>query len=223
MSVGKGRYKRKEFVSSGTFGDVSFAVDVVDSTKVALKRVKIENEDILPVVREIKNLSKLGDHKNIISIIDVVSSDNKRRKTKDVFLVFDAMRHDLKGLINSKHNKSFTRGHIKTCMIEILKGLYYCHSNNIIHRDIKPANILIDKHGHIKLADFGLSRIYKHKCLMSSNVVTLWYRSPELLLGDTRYTPAIDIWSVGCVMGELLLKRAIFPGKDVFDQTRRIC
>jgi len=221
MSIGRGRYKRKEFVSSGTFGTIHMAEDVVDKSRVALKRVKFENEDTLPVIREIQNLSKLGDHPNIIKIVDVVSSDNKQRKTKDVYMVFHVMKHDLRGLIEAKHVK-MTCSHIKTCIREILKGLNYCHLNNIIHRDIKPANILINHRGEIKIADFGLSRGYKPNCLMSSNVVTQWYRSPELLLGSTRYTPSIDVWSVGCIMAELLLKKPLFRGSNVFDQIRRI-
>ena len=121
------------------------------------------------------------------------------------------MEHDLHGLID--RHISLDVSHIKCIMMQLLEGIMYLHSNNVMHRDIKGANILLDNKGNIKIADFGLARkCDKHACINYTNrVVTLWYRSPELLLGSEHYTPAIDMWSVGCCFAELLTFRPLFP------------
>jgi len=146
----------------------------------------------------------------------------------EVFVVFPYMDHDLCGLLL---NKDFRMTHsiAKLLLKQILEGLSYMHANNIIHRDLKTANILVSKEGSVMIADFGLARTLgveempKHSPHEYTNmVVTRWYRAPELLLGDTQYTTAVDMWSMGCILGEMYLREPIFPGASDKDQLFRI-
>ncbi|PNX91220.1 cyclin-dependent kinase, partial [Trifolium pratense] len=125
------------------------------------------------------------------------------------------MDHDLTGLAD-RPGMRFTVPQIKCYMRQLLTGLHYCHVNQVLHRDIKGSNLLIDNEGNLKLADFGLARSFsnEHNANLTNRVITLWYRPPELLLGTTRYGPAVDMWSVGCIFAELLHGKPIFPGKD---------
>jgi len=131
-----------------------------------------------------------------------------------VSLVFEFMEHDLHGLIDS--NISLDVPNIKCIMMQILDGVQYLHSNGVMHRDIKGANVLLNNKGEIKIGDFGLAKKYDSHIMANytNRVVTLWYRCPELLLGCERYTPAIDMWSVGCCFAELLTSRPVFLGDN---------
>jgi CTD kinase subunit alpha len=139
-------------------------------------------------------------------------------------MVFEYMDHDLAGILT--HPKfTFRPAHIKELLRQMLEGLHYLHHRGILHRDIKGSNILLDADGQLKLADFGLARLYhKHRANLdyTNRVITLWYRPPELLLGATAYGPGVDIWSIGCIMLEMVTKNAIFPGHDEIDQLVRI-
>lgn len=129
------------------------------------------------------------------------------------YLVFEYLKHDLQGLIDKKIN--FELPHLKCLMAQILHGLIYLHSQNVIHRDIKGANILISSNGQAKLADFGLARIFypnNKQAQYTNRVVTLWYRAPELLLGARNYSDTVDMWSLGCVFAEMVLQGVLFPG-----------
>jgi len=139
-------------------------------------------------------------------------------------MVFEYMDHDLTGLMmNDASVWNPSPAHIKCYMKQLLSGLHYCHSNNVLHRDIKGSNLLLNNHGLLKLADFGLARPYTEQMANYTNrVITLWYRPPELLLGAVQYGPAIDMWSVGCILAELLAKRAVFPGRNEIDQLELI-
>jgi len=130
-------------------------------------------------------------------------------------MVFEYMDHDLTGL-SDRPGMRFTIPQIKCYMKQLLLGLHYCHINQVLHRDIKGSNLLIDNHGILKLADFGLARSYSydHTAHLTNRVITLWYRPPELLLGSTKYGPAVDMWSVGCIFAELLYGKPILPGKN---------
>lgn len=169
----------------------------------------------LTAIREIMILKRLN-HKNIINLLEIVTSkpSEKNKFRGNVYLVFEYMEHDLSGLISRKYD--FTLPIIKGIMKQILLGLEYLHENNIIHRDIKGANILLNNRGEVKLADFGLARLHNPDNrivkVYTNRVVTLWYRSPELLLGEHNYGPAIDMWSVGCVFVELLQGSPPFRG-----------
>ena len=196
-------------VGSGTYGKVFKGLNVYTKKLVALKKIRMEGErDGFPVtaVREIKLLRSLG-HKNIVQLQEVMVEAN------DCFMVFEYLSHDLTGLLNHP-TYTLEPGHRKHLAQQLFEGLDYLHTRGVLHRDIKAANILVSNEGVLKLADFGLARFYaKHHQLDYTNrVITIWYRSPELLLGETQYGPAVDIWSAACVLVEIFTKRAIFPG-----------
>ena len=157
-------------------------------------------------VREIKLLQSLK-HINIVNLQEVMVEKN------DCFMVFEYLSHDLTGLLNHPTFK-LEPAHKKHLAKQLFEGLDYLHRRGVLHRDIKAANILVSSDGQLKLADFGLARFYaKRRQLDYTNrVITIWYRSPELLLGETQYGPAVDIWSAACVLVEIFTRHAIFPG-----------
>jgi len=177
-------------------------------------------------LREIKLLKKL-DHENIIRLKEIVvspgsahgtgGSDNNQMYRGDIYMVFEYMDHDLKKVLHHS-----TPSQVKVYMDQLLKGLHYCHVNNVLHRDIKGANLLISGGKLLKLADFGLARPFTREGTLTNHVITLWYRPPELLLGATNYAEAVDIWSVGCIFAEFFLKKPLFPGRTEQDQLSKI-
>eukprot|EP00826_Nyctotherus_ovalis_P021687 TRINITY_DN17041_c0_g1_i8.p1 TRINITY_DN17041_c0_g1~~TRINITY_DN17041_c0_g1_i8.p1 ORF type:complete len:228 (+),score=73.30 TRINITY_DN17041_c0_g1_i8:418-1101(+) len=173
--------------------------------------MKEEKEGVsITMLREIRILSHLN-HPNVLSLLEVLVTQSLITQRNIIYLVFDYLEHDLHGLLDS--HMELTVPQIKCIMRQILEGVKYLHEHNIMHRDIKGANILLDNDGCVKLADFGLAKRLEHtKGNHTNRVVTLWYRSPELLLGSDRYNTAIDIWSVGCCFAELLTLRPLFPG-----------
>ncbi|XP_037550089.1 cyclin-dependent kinase 13 isoform X1 [Nematolebias whitei] len=217
----------------GTYGQVYKAKDKDTGEMVALKKVRLDNEkEGFPItaIREIKILRQLN-HKSIINMKEIVTDKEDAvdfRNDKGAFyLVFEYMDHDLMGLLESGL-VHFNENHIKSFMRQLLEGLDYCHKKNFLHRDIKCSNILLNNKGQIKLADFGLARLYnsEESRPYTNKVITLWYRPPELLLGEERYTPAIDVWSCGCILGELFTKKPIFQANQELAQLElisRIC
>lgn len=196
-------------VGSGTYGKVFKGLNVYTKGLVALKRIRMEGErDGFPVtaVREIKLLQSLR-HVNIVNLQEVMVEKN------DCFMVFEYMSHDLTGLLNHPSFK-LDAAQKKHLAKQLFEGLDYLHTRGVLHRDIKAANILVSNDGTLKLADFGLARFYakRHQLDYTNRVITIWYRSPELLLGETQYTAAVDVWSAACVMVEIFTKHAIFPG-----------
>ncbi|KAJ3524131.1 hypothetical protein NM208_g12175 [Fusarium decemcellulare] len=196
-------------VGSGTYGKVFKGVNVYTKDLVALKRIRMEGErDGFPVtaVREIKLLQSLR-HVNIVNLQEVMVEKN------DCFMVFEYLSHDLTGLLNHPTFKldAAQKKHLAKQMFE---GLDYLHTRGVLHRDIKAANILVSNEGILKIADFGLARFYakRHQLDYTNRVITIWYRSPELLLGETKYTAAVDVWSAACVMVEIFARHAIFTG-----------
>lgn len=196
-------------VGSGTYGKVFKGLNVYTKGLVALKRIRMEGErDGFPVtaVREIKLLQSLR-HTNIVNLQEVMVEKN------DCFMVFEYLSHDLTGLLNHPTFKldPAQRKHLAK---QLFEGLDYLHTRGVLHRDIKAANILVSNEGILKLADFGLARFYakRHQLDYTNRVITIWYRSPELLLGETQYTAAVDVWSAACVMVEIFTRRAIFAG-----------
>ncbi|CAG4982815.1 unnamed protein product [Colias eurytheme] len=205
-------------IGEGTYGQVYKARDKNTGQLVALKKVRLENEkEGFPItaVREIKILRQLN-HKNIVNLREIVTDKQDAldfRKDKGSFyLVFEYMDHDLMGLLESKM-VDFTESHNASIMRQLLDGLAYCHRKNFLHRDIKCSNILMNNKGEVKLGDFGLARLWSAEDRQrpyTNKVITLWYRPPELLLGEERYGPAVDVWSMGCILGELFLKHPLF-------------
>lgn len=211
------KYEKVAKIGQGTFGEVFKARSRTDPKKiVALKRVLMENEkEGFPItaLREIRILQQLN-HENIVNLIEICRTYNRNKTT--FYLVFDFCEHDLAGLLSNVSVK-FTLSEIKKVMQQIFEGLYYIHYNKILHRDMKAANILITKRGILKLADFGLARAFSikkdHKANRYTNrVVTLWYRPPELLLGERHYGPPVDMWGAGCVMAEMWTRSPIMQG-----------
>lgn len=214
------RYKIVRKVGEGTFGKVYLGKDQKTLKKVAVKRIKIkEQEDALSLylIREISILKALS-HKNVIRLLDTFIRDRKKvhsfeKDSYTICMVFPYVKTDLLSLIKNTHIRVDDIVHYTK---QILCGLVYLHSKQIIHRDIKPSNILISCNKRVKIADFGLSRLATDGN-MTHGVVTRIYRSPEVLLGAKEYTTSIDIWSLGCIIGEMLMRRPLFTGAADID------
>lgn len=215
-------FEKLEKIGQGTYSNVYKARDLVTGSIVALKKVRFDNlepESVKFMAREILILQKL-DHPNVIKLQGLVTS----RMSSSVYLVFDYMEHDLAGLSASLgRGVKFTEPQIKCFMKQLFSGLEHCHSNGVLHRDIKGSNLLIDNEGILKIADFGLATFYDphQKQPMTSRVVTLWYRPPELLLGATSYGVGVDLWSAGCILAELLAGKPIMPGRTEVEQLHK--
>jgi serine/threonine protein kinase len=166
-------------------------------------------------------LRRCCSHPNIVRLQDVVVGKNK-----GVFLVFEYCEHDLSSLLrNHENGLPFTESEVKCLMQQLLDGLAFLHESFIIHRDIKLSNLLYDNRGCLKIADFGLARLFSYPSaehVLTPTVVTLWYRAAELLMGSTDYSVAIDVWAAGCAMGELLLGHPLIDGDNERDQLEKI-
>ncbi|KAF8819258.1 putative cell-cycle-associated protein kinase CDK [Cardiosporidium cionae] len=216
-------------VGQGAYGDVWMAEDVINRRWVALKKLKMNEErEGFPktAIREITLLNSLR-HRNIVALHGVVFSKPRKDQTNEkgnVWMVFEYLPFDLSGYLQAlkgikerqkerfcQPNRWLSIGEIKYIMQQLLCALQYCHKNNVIHRDVKSANLLMDFDGTLKLADFGLARFYDINIPQLTNrVITLWYRPPELLLGGESYGTPVDLWSVGCILGELLCSTPLF-------------
>jgi serine/threonine protein kinase len=207
-------------IGDGAYGVVYKAKDRKTGEFVALKKVKMEKEKEgfpLTSIREIRILMSCK-HQNIVSVKEIVVG----KEIDSIFIAMEYLEHDLKTLLEDMP-KPFTISEVKCILNQLLLGVEYLHDNWILHRDIKTSNLLLNNNGIMKIADFGLARPYGSPLRPYTHVVvTLWYRAPELLLGTKTYTPAIDIWSVGCVFAELLLGKSLFKGKGEIDQLDQI-
>ncbi|KAH9941132.1 Pkinase-domain-containing protein [Epithele typhae] len=215
-------------IGEGTFGEVHKAKHRRHGT-VALKRILMHNEkEGMPVtaLREIKILKSLR-HPCIVNILDMFVVRSNGKDPLSVYMVFPYMDHDLAGLLENERVK-LTPSQIKLYMKQLLEGTEYMHRNHILHRDMKAANLLITNEGRLKIADFGLARAYdpdivRHAKKKYTNVVvTRWYRPPELLLGARQYGGEVDMWGVGCVLGEMFFRKPILPGSSDLDQLDKI-
>ncbi|GAB2233356.1 hypothetical protein Droror1_Dr00002578 [Drosera rotundifolia] len=168
------------------------------------------------MAREIVILHRL-DHPNIIKLEGLIVSP----ATASLYLIFEYMEHDLWGLASLPGLK-FTEPQVKCYMMQLLRGLDHCHSNGVLHRDLKGANLLINNNGILKIADFGLATFCNSSQPLTSRVITLWYRPPELLFGAKHYGPAVDLWSAGCILGELYTGKSILRGRTEIEQLHRI-
>ena len=161
-------------------------------------------------------LQELNGHENIIRLLNIIKAENN----KDLYLVFDYMETDLHAVIRANILQEI---HKQFVIYQLLKGLKYIHAGELIHRDLKPSNILLNSECHAKIADFGLARSVAFKedegsaPVLTEYVATRWYRAPEILLGSTKYTKAVDMWSVGCILGEMIIGKAIFPGTSTLN------
>ena len=210
-------------IEEGTYGVVYRARDKRTQEIVALKKLKMEKEkEGFPItsLREINTLL-ISQHPNVVTVREIVVGSD----INQIFIVMDFVEHDLKGLMETMRKKKqiFLPGEVKCLMIQLLSAIHHLHDNWILHRDLKSSNLLLSHNGILKVGDFGLAREYGSPLLAyTAIVVTLWYRAPELLLGLKNYSTHIDVWSIGCIFGELLLMEPLFPGKSETDELNKI-
>eukprot|EP00048_Salpingoeca_helianthica_P007789 m.114900 g.114900 ORF g.114900 m.114900 type:complete len:312 (-) comp14436_c0_seq1:326-1261(-) len=214
---GLAKYNIVEKIGEGTYGTVYKAVSFETQQLVALKKIKLEAEDEgVPstAIREISLLKEL-DHANIVRLMEVIHSESK------LYLVFEYLDQDLKKYMDTQG--PLREPIVKSILLQLFRGVEYCHSHRVLHRDLKPQNLLIDSQGIIKLADFGLARAFGIPVrTYTHEVVTLWYRAPEILLGAKQYACSVDIWAIGCIFAEMVNKRPLFPGDSEIDELFRI-
>ncbi|XP_056653918.1 cyclin-dependent kinase 2 isoform X5 [Monodelphis domestica] len=233
-------FQKVEKIGEGTYGVVYKAKNKVTGEVVALKKIRLDTEtEGVPstAIREISLLKELN-HPNIVKpswndpfsslppsghpdlssrLLDVIHTENK------LYLVFEFLHQDLKKFMDASALTGIPLPLIKSYLFQLLQGLAFCHSHRVLHRDLKPQNLLINAEGSIKLADFGLARAFGVPVrTYTHEVVTLWYRAPEILLGCKYYSTAVDIWSLGCIFAEMITRRALFPGDSEIDQLFRI-
>ncbi|QSS56399.1 cyclin-dependent protein kinase PhoA [Histoplasma capsulatum var. duboisii H88] len=210
-------FQRLEKLGEGTYATVYKGRNRQTAQMVALKEIHLDSEEGTPstAIREISLMKELK-HENILSLYDIIHTENK------LMLVFEFMDKDLKKYMEVRNNQ-LECATIKDFMHQLLRGVAFCHHNRILHRDLKPQNLLINANGQLKLADFGLARAFGIPVnTFSHEVVTLWYRAPDVLLGSRMYNTSIDIWSAGCIMAEMYAGRPLFPGSTNEDQLQKI-
>jgi len=213
-------------IGEGTYGTVWRAQCKKTGRQVAMKKVFLRNErEGFPVtaVREVRALKRLN-HPNVVTLVDVCAALMLPGATgpADVYLIFEYAPSDLTGLMAYRKQK-LKLPEIKCLVKQLANALDYCHMQNIMHRDLKPSNVLITAGGQLKLCDFGLSRTFQGAGNYSTRVITLWYRPPELLLGTRFYDASVDVWSAGCIFGELLAGQALFPESSEIKVFQKIC
>ncbi|TKX21129.1 cyclin-dependent kinase [Elsinoe australis] len=235
-------YVKMEKIGEGTYGVVYKARDLThpDQRIVALKKIRLEAEDEgVPstAIREISLLKEMNDP-NIVRLFNIVHADGHK-----LYLVFEYLDLDLKKYMEALPVSQGGRakplpegcmdgrnGHmglgeamVKKFMSQLCTGIRYCHAHRILHRDLKPQNLLIDKEGNLKLADFGLARAFGVPLrTYTHEVVTLWYRAPEILLGGRQYSTGVDMWSAGCIFAEMATRKPLFPGDSEIDEIFKI-
>ncbi|CAK5101712.1 unnamed protein product [Meloidogyne enterolobii] len=221
-------YDIQKRLGKGAYGIVWKAVDRRTNEAIALKKIfdAFRNAtDAQRTFREIMFLQEFGRHPNVIKLYNILKADND----KDIYLVFEYMEADLHNVI--KKMTILKDIHKQYIMCQLFRAIKFLHSGNVLHRDLKPSNVLLDAECRVKLADFGLARSFSQMddSLDGSNVpelteyvATRWYRSPEILLAAKHYTKGVDMWSLGCILAEMLLGKALFPGSSTINQIERI-
>jgi len=211
-------YTKLDKIGEGTYGVVYKAKNNVTGDIVALKKIKLESEEEGIPSTAIKEISLLKglNHPNIVRLYDVIHGDKK------LTLVFEFLDQDLKKYIDEKIRPPVAI--MKSFLWQLLNGIAFCHDQRVLHRDLKPQNLLINKaKNELKLADFGLARSFGIPVRNKSHeVVTLWYRAPDVLMGSSKYSSSIDIWSAGCIFAEMASGKPLFPGKNNNDQLLQI-
>jgi len=210
------RYEMIEKIGEGTYGEVYRGRDIQTGQIIAMKKIRLldAEEEGVPstTLREISLLKELSHFPQVVKLMDVIHKNFK------LYLVFEFLDQDLHVYISSTKDM-IAPALVKSYMYQLLLGVSHCHAHRVFHRDLKPQNLLIDKNGLLKIADFGLARAFSIPMRSYTHeVVTQWYRAPEILLGMPRYSVAIDVWSVGCIFAELATKKPLFPGDSEIDQ-----
>jgi len=219
------RYEVQLKLGKGAYGIVWKATDKRTKETVALKKIfdAFQNStDAQRTFREVMFLQEMKGHEHIVSLTNVLKADNDR----DLYLIFEYMETDLHAAIRANILQDIHKQYI---LWQTLKALKYMHSANLVHRDMKPSNLLLNSDCLMKVADFGLARSLKEleeqassNCVLTDYVATRWYRAPEILLGSTRYHYGVDMWSVGCILGEMIHGKPIFPGQSTINQLEKI-
>uniref|UniRef100_A0A8V5HDH0 cyclin-dependent kinase n=1 Tax=Melopsittacus undulatus TaxID=13146 RepID=A0A8V5HDH0_MELUD len=210
-------YVKLDKLGEGTYATVFKGRSKLTENLVALKEIRLEHEEGAPctAIREVSLLKNLK-HANIVTLHDIIHTE------RSLTLVFEYLDNDLKQYLDNCGNLMSVHN-VKIFMFQLLRGLAYCHGRKILHRDLKPQNLLINERGELKLADFGLARAKSVPTKTYSNeVVTLWYRPPDVLLGSTEYSTPIDMWGVGCIHYEMVTGRPMFPGSTVKEELHLI-
>jgi cyclin-dependent kinase len=233
-------YQKLEKIGEGTYGVVYKARDLAAGGRiVALKKIRLEQEDEGVPSTAIREISLLKEMRNehIVRLLNIVHVDGKK-----LYLVFEFLDLDLKKYMESLPVSEGGRGRalpegsseflatlglgpavVRKFLYQLCQGVRYCHSRRVLHRDLKPQNLLIDRDGNLKLADFGLARAFGVPLrTYTHEVVTLWYRSPEILLGGRQYSTGVDMWSVGCIFAEMVTRKPLFPGDSEIDEIFKI-
>lgn len=215
------RYRNLRPIGDGSYGFVASGTDSVTGEKVAIKKIKdtfIDTIDAKRILREIKLLRHFHSHENIISIFDIMTNPPNCEHFDDIYIVTNLMESDLDRIIRSK--QVLTDQHLQYFLYQILRGLKYVHSANVLHRDLKPSNLLVNANCDLALCDFGLARGFtkSEDLILTEYVVTRWYRPPELLLECTQYGKPVDVWSVGCIFAEVITHEPFFKGSDPQNQ-----
>jgi serine/threonine protein kinase len=212
------RYQKLEKIGEGTYGVVYKARDRNTGEVIALKKIRLEADDEgVPstAIREISLLKELP-HPNIVHLKDVVHTESQ------LYLIFEYLDHDLKRHMEAR-GAPLPPQVVKSYLYQMLSGLTFCHTHRVLHRDLKPQNILIERDGTLRLADFGLARAFGLPIkTYTHEVITLWYRAPEILMGSRQYSTPVDIWSLGCIFAEMAQKRPLFQGDSEIDQLFKI-
>lgn len=218
-------FQKLNKINEGTYGIVYKARDEKTKEIVALKKIKMKEDRFeeeygfpLTSLREI-NILLSCHHPSIVNVKEVVVGG---KNDSDVYMVMEHLEHDLRGVMD-RMKQPFSTSEVKCLMLQLLEGMKYLHTNWIIHRDLKPSNLLMNNAGELKICDFGMARQYGSPIKpYTQMVVTQWYRPPELLLGAKEYSTAVDMWSMGCIMAELLSQKPLFPGKSELDQLQKV-
>lgn len=218
------KYEVAQKLGKGAYGIVWKAHDKKTKEVVALKKIfdAFQNAtDAQRTYREVVFLQQMGNHENIVQLQNVLKADNDR----DIYLIFEYMETDLHAVIRASILEEIHKQYI---MYQIFRSLKFMHSAALLHRDIKPSNVLLNSECQVKMADFGLARSLAQlgaeegNPVLTDYVATRWYRAPEILLSSTRYTYGVDMWACGCILGELLNGKPIFPGTSTMNQLDRI-
>ncbi|KAI7792167.1 mitogen-activated protein kinase 11, partial [Triplophysa rosa] len=213
------RYQNLTPVGSGAYGSVCSAYEVRLRQKVAVKKLSRPFQSLIHSRRTYRELRLLKHmkHENVIGLLDVFTPAASLEDFHEVYLVTNLMGADLNNIVKFQR---LSDEHVQFLIYQLLRGLKYIHSAGLIHRDLKPSNVAVNEDCELRILDFGLARQTDDE--MTGYVATRWYRAPEIMLNWMHYNQTVDIWSVGCIMGELLKGKVLFPGNDYIDQLKRI-
>lgn len=213
------RYSTLDPVGSGAYGTVCGAIDQKTKEKVAIKKLYRPFQSLIHAKRAYRELRLLKhiNHENVICLLDVFTSDESLESFQNFYIVMPFMKMDL-GQIMKK--QKLGENLVIHFLYQILRGLRYIHAAGIVHRDLKPGNLAVNENCDLKILDFGLARHTESE--MTGYVVTRWYRAPEIILNWMHYNQTVDIWSVGCILAEMITGEVLFRGTDYFDQLNKI-